>query len=290
MYLSGFKQSPYLMIEPDSNLDTIDPDFLQNKYVVRLFGEFEESFIQRFVQIFNHITHLDVGHQFGVENNFIYDFPNLEGLAVSLYSDSDFILDCARLPKTLKQLDLSTYCKKKISNMEALAFSLEQLSISGFKEKDLSSLAPLKSLTTLSFKTASIKSLNGIEELIYLKRLSLGGVRSLVDLTAISSLQKLKFLEIDIAWKLQDCSPIGQLGELEVLQLMDCKNLASIQFVRQMSKLRQLYTLGTTVINDYDTTPAEHVPIFFGSFDKRYNKMYPEKEIREGQRGWSSYS
>jgi len=33
MYLSGFKQSPYLMIKPDSNLDTIDPDFLQNKYV-----------------------------------------------------------------------------------------------------------------------------------------------------------------------------------------------------------------------------------------------------------------
>ena len=62
--------------------------------------------------------------------------------------------------------------------------------------------------------------------------------------------------------------------------MIDCKKLASIKFVKDMPKLKRLATLGTTVINDYDTTPAEHVPVFFGSGGhKKYNKQYPEKEL-----------
>ena len=48
-----------------------------------------------------------------------------------------------------------------------------------------------------------------------------------------------------------------------------------------MPNLKRLSTLGTIIINDYDTTPAEHVPAFFGSQYKRYNKQYPEKEIHK---------
>lgn len=289
MYLSGFKQSPYLMIKPDSDLDNINPDFLKNKYVVRLSGEFEEHFIQRFIKIFNNVTHLDVGNQYGIDNLFVYDFPNLEGLVVPLYKDSDFILDCQKLPKALKQLHVYVYSKKKIINVNALNDNLEQLTISDFDEKDLAKLSSLTNLKSLSFKTARIKSLKGIEHLINLRRLSFGGVRSLIDISDITTLQHLKFLEFDICWKLQDFSPIGKLKELEVLQLMDCKNLASIKFVKDMPKLRQLYTLGTTIINDYDTTPAENIPVFFGSLHHKYNKAYPEKEIIKGQKSWGSY-
>lgn len=289
MYLSGFKQSPYLMIKPDSDLDNINPDFLKNKYVVRLSGEFEEHFIQRFIKIFNNVTYLDIGNQYGIDNLFVYDFPNLEGLVIPLYKDSDFILDCKKLPKTLKQLHIYVYSKNKILNLEALSDCLEHLTISDFDEKDLTKLSALTNLKSLSFKTAKIRTLQGIEHLINLRRLSLGGVRSLVDISDITTLQNLKFLEFDICWKLQDCSPIGFLKDLEVLKIIDCKNLASINFVKEMPKLRQLYTLGTTVINDYDTTPAENIPVFFGSLDTKYNKQYPEKEIMEGQKGWSSF-
>ena len=88
---------------------------------------------------------------------------------------------------------------------------------------------------------------------------------------------------------MQDFSPIGDLKDLEVLQLMDCKNLASIKFVKNLPELRQLYTLGTTIINDYDTTPAENIPVFFGSQYVKYNKEFPEKEIKEGQKTESNY-
>jgi Leucine-rich repeat (LRR) protein len=291
MYLSGFKNAPYLMVEPDSDLKKINPDFLEDKYTVRLFGEHNEDFINEFIKIFSNTTFLDLGMQYGIKNSFVYKFTKLQGLVFPLFKDVDFVLNCELLPKTLKQLHIYVYSKKKIINIEALnTTDLQHLTISDFDEKDLTKLSSLTNLKTLSFKTAKIKSLKGIETLTNLKCISLGGVRSLTDITDISTLQNLKFLEFDICWKLQDFSPISQLKQLEVLQLMDCKNVASIKFVKELPKLRQLYTLGTTIINDFDTTPAENIPVFFGSrASKKYNAEYPEKEIKEGQKTWSSY-
>ncbi|OEK07614.1 hypothetical protein A8C32_17615 [Flavivirga aquatica] len=290
MHLSGFKDSPYLMVKPNSDLDNINPDFLENKYTVRLFGKFEKQFIEQFIEIFKNLEYLDVGMQYGVENSFIYELPNLQGLVVPLYKDVDFVLDFDKLPKSLKQLHIYVYSKKKMINLDVLSSSLEHLTISGFDEKDLTKLSSLTNLKSLSFKTAKIKSLKGIETLTNLKCISFGGVRSLTDISSISTLHKLKYLEFDICWKMQDFSPLGALKELEVLELMDCKNLASIKFVENLPKLRQLATLGTTTINDFDTTPAEHIPVFFGSrASNKYNKTYEEKEIQEGQKSWSSY-
>ena len=292
MYLSGFKHAPYLMIKPNSDLNNIKPDFLKNKYTVRLSGDFDETFLRKFTEKFKNVKYLDVGTQYGNngDNSFVYNLPNLEGLVIPLWRDCDFILDCSKLPKSLNSLHLNVWTKKSIINIENLNDSLEHLTISDFNEKDLSKLSGLTNLKSLSFKTARIKSLKGIEKLTNLRVLSLGGVRSLTDISDITALQKLKFLEFDICWKLQDFSPIGKLKELEVLQLMDCKNLESIKFVKDLPKLRQLYTLGTTIINDYDTTPAENIPIFFGSrASEKYNKKYPEKEIKEGQKTESNY-
>jgi len=294
MYLSGFKQAPYLMVKSDSDLDNINPDFLKNKYTIRLaWSEFSKKFIDKFIDKFKNVKNLDLGTFTDevISLDFVYNFNKLEGLVFPLYKDTKFILDCSKLPKSLYSLHLQVYSKKKIISIEALnETDLQHLTISGFDEKDLSKLSSLTNLKSLSFKTAKIKSLKGIETLTNLKILSLGGVRSLTDISDISALQKLKYLEFDICWKLQDFSSIGQLKELEVLRLVDCKNLASIKFVKNMPKIKQLATVGTTVINDYDTTPGKDIPLFFGSRAKnKYNAHYPEKEIVEKSIGASRY-
>ncbi len=56
-----------------------------------------------------------------------------------------------------------------------------------------------------------------------------------------------------------------------------------------MPNLKKLVTADTTIINDYDTTPAEHVPVFFGSQYSKNTKQYPEKEIKEGLISFSRY-
>lgn len=289
MYLSGSKNAPYLMIEPDSDLNNVNSDFLKNNYLVRLFGVFPDQFIERFITIFKDVEFLDVGMQLGASKSFIYEFCKLKGLVIPLFRDDDFILDCKKLPKSLAQLHINVYNPGKLINLNAINSNLERLTITDFNEKDLKKLSFLTELKSLSFLTARIKSLAGIEQLTNLRVLSLGGVRSLIDISYITSLQNLKYLEFDICWKLVDFSSIGELKELEVLRLMDCKNLATIKFIEKLPKLRQIYTLGTTVINDFNTLPAKNVSIFFGSLDKRYNKHYPEKEIKEGQKSASDY-
>ena len=282
MYLSGFAHAPYLMVKSESDLENIKPDFLENKYTVRLSGKFDDLFLEKFVQKFNNVKNLDIGNHYGDgDNSFIYDLPNLEGLVISLYKDSDFVLDCSKLPKSQYSLNINIWSKKKIIKIEQLnETNLEHLYISDFDEKDLSVISTLTNLKSLSITRSKIKSLKGIENLINLEYLSLGAVRSLVDISDIVACKKLKRIDFDICWKLQDFSPIGELKEMEILELQDCKSLASIKFVEQLPKLKRLIALGTTVINDFDTTPAENVAVFWGSYKAEYNKHYPEKEIK----------
>ncbi|PKV52808.1 leucine rich repeat (LRR) protein [Aquimarina sp. MAR_2010_214] len=284
MYLiKSVPGDPYLMIKPSSNLDDAKPEFLTGKYSVRLDEEFPEEFLEKFMQKFKEIKSLNLStcYYYKAKSSYVYQMPNLEALSISVWKDTDFILDCNTLPATIKTLWLTVYSKKKIINLESLNSHIEDLMISDFDEKDLTKLSNLTNLKSLSFATAKIKSLKGIENLTNLENLSLGGVRSLTDISGITALQKLERLEFDICWKLKDFTPVGELKSLKELQLLDCKNLESIKFVKELSNLKRLSTLGTTIINDYDTTPAEHVPVFFGSQNNKYNKQYPEKEIHK---------
>ena len=208
--------------------------------------------------------------------------------SISLYRDADFILDCSKLQKCLYSLNLSVWSKKHIVNIETLnSTNLHHLYISDFDEKDITKISSLTNLKSLTVTRSKIKSLKGIETLTNLKVLSLGGVRSLTDISDIVKLQNLKFLEFDICWKLQDFSPVAKLKELEVLEMLDCKNLASIKFVEQMPKLKQLAFLGTTIVNDYDITPAKNIERVYG-YNSKYNANYEEKAL-DGRIGQGRY-
>ena len=286
MHITKLPRGKRIDLNEESNLKEARRIFNSGEYGLSI-GPLTEInnpfFFDKFLIHFKDISHFNfMAWGNGVSYDFLYQMPNLK----SLHLDVLYPIDFKRL-SNITELSLM-WNKKLISNFEKLE-KLEHLSISDFDEKDLSKLSSLTNLKSLSFKTARVKSLKGIEHLTNLRVLSLGGVRSLIDVSDITTLQNLKFLEFDICWKLQDFSPVSQLKELEVLQLMDCKNLASIKFVKDMPKLRQLYTLGTTIINDYDTTPAKGIPVFFGSQHSKYNKQYPEKEIKEGQKTASSY-
>ncbi len=202
------------------------------------------------------------------------------------YSDIKTEIDFSQIAP-LKRLGTNWY-PKYIKNLEVQK-SIEYLSVSDFKAKDFTPINSLNNLKFLSTHTGSLKSLEGVESFKNLIALDIIAHRSLTDISQIKALKNLKYLKIDYCWKMQDFSPIGELKELEVLEIEDCKKLESIKFVKHLPKLEKLSTLGTTIINDFDTTPAKDVPIFFGSLYKKYNKQYPEKEIKRKAKGWSSY-
>ncbi len=266
--------SENITIREGGNFEKAREYFDNNSCSIKLSREINSiNFLNKFLYYFGDIDTLSFSaYGKGVSYDFLYKMKNLK----NLYLHTLYSIDFQHLNK-LENLSL-WWNKKMITNFDVLT-KLEYLHIIEFDEKDLTKLSSLTNLKSLSFATAKIKSLKGIETLTNLENLSLGAVRSLTDISDIKALQKLTQLEFDICWKLKDFSPVGTLKKLKKLQLLDCKNLDSIQFVKDMPDLKYLSTLGTTIINDYDTTPAEHVPVFFGSQHNKYNKQYPEKEI-----------
>ena len=250
--------------------------YIENNEGVNISREIQNSnFFEQFLKYFGDIESLGISaYGDGVSYDFLYQMQNLKSLNLHTMYDINF--------EHLRNLQtLSVWWNKKaITKFDSLS-KLKKLQIIEFDEKDLTKLSDLTNLENLSFATSKIKSLKGIETLTNLENLSLGGVRSLTNISDITALQKLERLEFDICWKLKDFSPIGKLKALKELELLDCKNLESIKFVKKLPNLKRLSTLGTTIINDYDTTPAEHVPVFFGSQNNKYNKQYPEKEIHK---------
>ncbi len=239
-----------------------------------------------------------VYYDFDVDFEFLYNYSQLEKLHIQTLSNE---VDFSRIPSKIIELDIP-FNLEKLKNIKELK-TLKKLGSTEFTEKDFSICSNFPDLDSLSLTCKKTKSLKGLSNLSKLVHLGLHGVnctelgdleslnkctvltissfKKMRDISSICGLENLKYLEIDGCPNLVDFSSIAKLKNLEVLTIINCKNLSDIQFVRQMPNLKQLSTLGTTIINDCDTTPAEHVPVFFGSQHKKYNKQYPEKEIKE---------
>lgn len=218
-----------------------------------------------------------------VDFSFLYELKELKELTIqTLFSPIDF----SKLPQ-LKSLALQ-WNKTNILNISALE-GLKHLSFSDYTENDLEIIPILPSLKSLAIATAKCTTLNGIEKLANLEVLSIGAFRQLTDISAISSLHRLRYIEFDICPKMRNFSPLGSLQNMEVLELLDCKNLESIQFVMNMKKLQQLSLLGTTVVNDYDLMPAKDIERVYGGVGKKYNIQLKEKEVDGKRRSFSSY-
>lgn len=272
-----------LDLNEDSDLKNARIEFNKGVDGVRIDGKVDNNiFFNEFLKHFKDLKSLSISaYGEGVSYNFLKQMPNLQDLNLHCMYPIDF--------ENLKQLKKISiwWNKKMINNFDSLK-NLEHITITEFDEKDLTKLSELTKLKSLSIATSKIKSLKGIETLTNLKSISFGGVRSLTDITDISSLKNLKFLEFDICWKLEDFSPIGELKELEVLMLLDCKNLASIKFAEKMPKLEQLAFLGTTIVNDYDITPAKNISQVFG-YNAKYNINYEEKAKEPARKSFSTF-
>ncbi len=268
----------YIEINSESEITKIKQEFTNGNYPIRIAGRFPKEKFDEFLSQFGGTKKLSVINEIAIENDFLYELKQLEELGLHFYSDVKTIVDLEKIV-SLKHFGFNYY-KKYIKNLCSQTV-LQTLSISDYTEKDMRALSCLTSIKEFRTVGGKMKSLEGIQHLTNLEKLEISAHRSLTDISQIVALQNLKYLEINTCWKMADFSPIGKLKSLRKLRIIDCKNLESIEFVKELSNLEFLSTLGTTIINDYDTTPAAHVPVFFGSQNNKYNKQYPEKEIHK---------
>jgi len=286
MRLKKYPWGEFVELSNSSSISDVEPMYKDGTYAISLEGEYSEAFFDLFVENFSQIKVLHHTNENDGELSYLYKLTKLEEIIFHFYSKMNVLVDFAKV-SPLRKLGMNWYIKY-IKNLDAQK-ELKHLSISDFTEKDFKRIPVFDKLKSFRSIGGKLKTLENIEAIKNIVALEISAHRGLSDITAITALKNLKFVEFNSCWKLADFSPLAELKELEVVKIIDCKNLASIKFVGHLPKLRQLYTLGTTIINDFDTTPAKNVPVFFGSLYDKYNVQYPEKEIMEGQKTWSSY-
>lgn len=130
----------------------------------------------------------------------------------------------------------------------------------GFPDScDLRNVIPGKELLELSICQAPIRSLDGIEDQHFLRRLELSYNRKLTDISALYNLRKsLVNLEIDTCGKIRDFSVLSELDHLEYLSLRGSNSLDDLSFLKKMPKLKCL--LLTMNVADGNLGLCKNVP------------------------------
>lgn len=147
------------------------------------------------------------------------------------------------------------------------------------KTKNLEQFSVLKNLESLELIQSNIISLKGVEGLESLGKLGLYYLRSFNDLRDIKDLSKsLRVLEIENCKKIGDFTLIAELKNLEKLRMLDCGEIASIQFVSRLPGLKMLAFGGTTVL-DGDLNPCEGIEHVYFTQKKHYTHRLKEYTV-----------
>ncbi len=130
--------------------------------------------------------------------------------------------------------------------------NLENLSIMGFPEADITPLLSLSTLKALGLTRSSIRSLQGISTLSGLKHLVLSYMTQLASLDGIEGLSNMEVLDISTCRKLTSIAPISRLTHLKKLLLVSCGDIESLTPIAGLNDLETLMLYQDTNIVDGD--------------------------------------
>ena len=152
--------------------------------------------------------------------------------------------------------------------------TLKSLSVSGFKGRnyDLTDLFCSEELDTLEMVQCGINSLNGIEISNKMQCLYLRYNRSLQDISALNRVRgTLKALRIENCPKIQDFSVLGELENLELLELTGSNVLPSLDFLKRMKSLKT-FVFSVNVL-DGDLSPCLGLSYVYSEKDRRHYNL-----------------
>ena len=179
-------------------------------------------------------------------------------------------IDCSRIRGLIS---LSVDANKKALNYNKVE-TLKSLTAGGFKgeNRDLTDLFCSKELDTLQLIQCGMYSLNGIETSRKMQCLYLHYNRSLTDISALSRVKKtLKALRIENCPKIQDFSVLGELENLELLELTGSNVLPSLDFLKRMKNLKT-FVFSVNVL-DGDLSPCLGLSYVYSEKDRRHYNL-----------------
>ncbi len=159
--------------------------------------------------------------------------------------------------------------------------TLKSLGLSGIKDADLTDIVRSPILDTLTMIQCKTKSLNGIEYSKKMQCLYLYYNRSLQDISALRMVKHtLKALRIQNCPKIEDFSVLGELENLELLDLSGSNKLPSLDFIKRMTNLKT-FVFSMEVING-DLSPCLDLSYVFSQKNRKHYNL-KDKDLPKGQ-------
>lgn len=146
-----------------------------------------------------------------------------------------------------------------VSNCNHLNYSgittLKSLGLSNFKEDDLKNAFSSVDLDTLMIIQSKLKTLDGIQKSRKIQCLYLYYNRALRDISALKEAkQTLRALRIENCPRIDDFSVLGELENLELLELSGSNELPNLSFIKKMKKLKSF--IFSMNVKDGDLSPC----------------------------------
>ena len=210
----------------------------------------------------------------------LYDMPQVKDLwcttVYGAYEEYSTTVDYSKV----KGLESVGVCNSGQLNYELIE-TLKTLSISSWKKKDLKGMLCSKKLDTLRLIQCGIHSLDGIDISDRLQCLYLHYNRSLKDISALAKVKKsLKALRIENCPKIEDFSVLGELENLELLELKGKNTLPNLQFIKQLKNLKT-FVFDMNVL-DGDLTPCLDLSYVFSVKNRKHYNI-KDRDMPKGE-------
>jgi Leucine-rich repeat (LRR) protein len=207
----------------------------------------------------------------GNDLSFLSELPHLQSFEILDLRPSIQNIEPIHFLHELRKLGISTYCSTEIQfsafpKLEDCSLewgkrkaqslfdckSLKKLFVNRYKGNDIEPFTRLTELESLTIYTAPIVSLQGIERLQKLRRLSIALFRKLASLTGIQGLTQLEELEISTCRSFHSIVEVGYLTHLRKLILANCGDIDSFKPLEKLSNLEEVIFYESTNVIDGD--------------------------------------
>ena len=203
----------------------------------------------------------------------LYEVPEIKALnCQNRYEDSYQYLSELDYLKVRGLISLFVDVNSKTLNYNKVE-TLRSLSIGSYKGKkrDVTELFCSKELDTLRIIQCGIDSLTGIERSFKMQCVYLDYNRSLKDISALMNVKEtLKMLRIDNCPKIENFSILGELENLELLELTGSNTLPNLNFLKTMKNLKT-FILNMNVLNGDLSLCMNLSYVHLGADRKHYN-------------------
>ncbi len=238
----------------DKEIELLEPIVFSKRpdISLRVYGHYSESCDLAFIQRIPSLRRLSADCLMDAKGiEVVTQLENLEHLGVGIFNLDNFdFLD--KINPNLKELYLhSTRSKKpKISSIQKFE-QLEYLYLEG-QQNGIEAISHLKKLEKIVLRSISTKNVDYLKNLEHLWSvdIKLGGIK---DLSGLTSLKSIKYLELWQVRDLADLSFISKLDSLQNLFIQSLKQLTKLPDFTNNRKLSRIYLENLKGLNDLST-------------------------------------